>query len=56
VRCSEASLSVASSTIEGNGTGINLEAPESATSFGDNHIKGNGTDVKGGTLTNIGTQ
>jgi hypothetical protein len=50
------SLTIASSTIEGNGTGIAIEAFATATRFGDNHIKDNGTDVKFGTLTNVGTQ
>ncbi len=45
----------ANSTIELNGTGINI-LTGAAISFGDNHIKRNGTDVKGGTLTNVGTQ
>jgi hypothetical protein len=52
---SEASLLVGGSSIESNGTGIAIEGG-TATSFGDNHIKGNGTDVKFGTLTNVGTQ
>jgi hypothetical protein len=48
------SLSLAHSTATGNGTGVNVIAG-SAISFGDNHIHGNGTDVKG-TLTKVGTQ
>ncbi len=51
--------SFARSTITANTVGINFNAPpgpRNAISFGDNHIKGNGTDVKGGTLTNVGTQ
>jgi hypothetical protein len=51
-----ATLFVGGSAIERNGTGISIEAVSTVTSFGDNHIKGNGTDVKGGTLTNVGTQ
>jgi hypothetical protein len=48
------SLFLARSTAIGNGIGVSVgSAP--ATSFGDNHIKGNGTDVQG-TLTNVGTQ
>jgi hypothetical protein len=49
-------LFLAHSTASGNAVGINILGGGSATSFGDNHIKGNGTDVKGGTLTNVGTQ
>jgi Periplasmic copper-binding protein (NosD) len=45
-------LSLARSTVIGNVVGIR----GSATSFGDNHIKGNRTDVQGGTLTNVGRQ
>jgi hypothetical protein len=52
---SEANLFIGGSSIESNGTGIAIELG-GATSFGDNHIKGNGTDVKFGTLTNVGTQ
>jgi hypothetical protein len=48
------SLFLARSTAIGNSVGVSVgSAP--GTSFGDNHIKGNGTDVQG-TLTNIGTQ
>jgi hypothetical protein len=48
------SLFLARSTAIGNSTGVSINGG-SATSFGDNHIKGNGTDVQG-TLTNVGTQ
>ncbi len=54
-----AGASFARSTIEANRVGINFTyppSPASAISFGDNHIKNNGTDVRGGTLTNVGTQ
>jgi len=48
------SLFLARSTAIGNSVGVSVgSAP--GTSFGDNHIKGNGTDVQG-TLTNVGTQ
>jgi hypothetical protein len=50
-----ASASFASSTIENNGTGINNPSGSNVISFDDNHIKLNGTDVKG-TITNVGTQ
>ncbi len=54
---SGSNLSLAHSTVIENGVGINLSNGGAATSFGDNHIKGNlPTDVKGGTLTNVGTQ
>jgi hypothetical protein len=47
-------LFLARSTAIGNSVGVSVgSAP--GTSFGDNHIKGNGTDVQG-TLTNVGTQ
>jgi len=47
----------AHSTITDNTVvGINLNGDTTATSFGDNHIKGNVTDVTGGTLTVVGTQ
>jgi hypothetical protein len=49
-------LFLAHSTVVGNTVGINISNGGSATSFGDNHIKGNGTDVKGGALKNVGTQ
>ncbi|MBO0733593.1 MAG: right-handed parallel beta-helix repeat-containing protein [Methylocapsa sp.] len=50
-------LTLANSTITRNGTGILLGTGSAATSFGDNHIKGNFTaEVKGGIPTNIGTQ
>ena len=52
---SEAGLFLAHSTAIGNGIGVSIPPNASATSFGDNHISGNGTDVKG-TLTKIGTQ
>jgi hypothetical protein len=51
-----AAFTFAHSTIERNTTGIDLAGHGTATSFGDNHIKFNGTDVSGGTLTNVGTQ
>jgi hypothetical protein len=56
----KSSFSFARSTIENNGTGVQIAPPGTvalARSFGDNHIKGNGTEVSGGgTLTNVGTQ
>lgn len=51
--------SFARSTITANTVGIDFGSPPgpgNAISFGNNHIKGNVTDVKGGTLTNVGTQ
>ena len=48
-------LFLARSTAIGNSTGVSISGGASGTSFGDNHIKGNGTDVQG-TLTNVGTQ
>jgi Right handed beta helix region len=52
-----AAFLLAHSTATNNGTGVfiftGLEG--TAESFGDNHIAGNGTDVKG-TLTKVGTQ
>jgi hypothetical protein len=52
-----ATLKIGHSTVIGNAVGlrINTLSPCAAISFGDNHIKGNGTDVQG-TLTNVGTQ
>src|SRR5262249_6180453 len=53
----EGTLFLAHSSAIGNTTGVDLSlvtvhAPRgTGTSFGDNHIKGNITDVKGGTLT-----
>jgi hypothetical protein len=44
---------LAHTTVTGNGTGVTIG--NVAVSFGDNHIYGNGTDLKG-TLTNVGTQ
>ena len=49
------SFLLAHSTVTRNGTGVSAFFQASAFSFGDNHIKGNGTDVMG-TLTKIGTQ
>ena len=49
------SLFLARSTAIGNRIGVSISGGAPATSFGDNHIKGNGTDVQG-TLTNVGTQ
>jgi nitrous oxidase accessory protein NosD len=48
-------LFLARSTAIGNGIGVSISGGATATSFGDNHIKGNGTDVQG-PLTNVGTQ
>jgi hypothetical protein len=51
-----ANLFLAHSTVIGNAVGIDISGPTGGASFGDNHIKFNGTDVQGGTLTNVGTQ
>lgn len=55
----EGSLYLAHSTITGNSTGIDFSRTF-ATSFGDNHIKGNGKDVvsypANDVLVNVGTQ
>jgi hypothetical protein len=56
LRVSNGGVFIGGSSIENNGTGISIEFSGAATSFGDNHIKGNTTDVKFGTLTNVGTQ
>lgn len=52
---------LARSTVIGNQIGFKLESlphegGPNAESFGNNHIIGNGTNVQGGTLTNVGTQ
>ncbi len=55
-------LFLARSTATSNSVGVNINQgggpfPSGRVeSFGDNHIKGNTTDVKGGSLTNVGTQ
>jgi hypothetical protein len=46
---------LARSTAAGNSIGVDLTGG-SAASFGDNHIRSNGTDVRGGSMTNVGTQ
>jgi hypothetical protein len=56
-----ATVLLARSTVIGNQAGIKFEPVSHeggafAESFGDNHIRGNGTDVQGGTLTSVGTQ
>jgi hypothetical protein len=48
-------LFLARSTAIGNTIGVSIGGGATATSFGDNHIKGNGTDIQG-PLTNVGTQ
>jgi hypothetical protein len=49
-------LFLAHSTVVGNGAGIDIRALGLAVSSGDIHIRANGTDVRGGTLTRVGTQ
>jgi hypothetical protein len=49
-------LMLAHSSATGNGTGVNNQIGRgTVTSFGDNHIHGNGTDIHG-TLIKVGTQ
>jgi hypothetical protein len=50
-----ANVFLARSTVSGNATGVDIPGPGPATSFGDNHIKGNGKDIVG-KLVNVGTQ
>lgn len=54
-----ANVFLAHSTASGNGTGVEISLAY-VTSFGDNHIKGNGKDVvaspPGAGLVNVGTQ
>jgi hypothetical protein len=48
-------LWLAHSAATGNNTGVSIALFTQVISFGDNHIRGNNSDVSG-TLTNVGTQ